>query len=144
MFFPVSGLLIFCMFTCNRNVFEGLKQKLCFLCCNSEQTSHYNLRSENDPNSWRWNSNERSLSTIGRAKETYTRNIVGSNPDIESDKGDSSTLGTSKSIQSFPATNHHSPIPSRYGSRSKTMYTLSKTQASDTALNINSFNGRYY
>ena len=120
------------MFTCNRNVFESLKQKLCSSRYYVEQKSHYNLGSDNDPNSWRWNTNERSLSTISNPVQT-------NDTDKEEDG-----ITPSKPTRSFPPTNPHSLIPSRYGSRSKTMYTLSKTQASDTALNINSFNGRYY
>lgn len=119
------GLLIFCMFTCNRNVFESLKQKLCSSRYHVDQKSHYNFDAK-DPNSWRWRNNDRS-------EESDTSDKVQDGTDLDSSKGTYS-----------PTTNPHSLIPSRYGSRSKTMYTLSKTQASDTALNINSFNGRYY
>ena len=129
------GLLIFCMFTCNKNVFDSLKQKLCSSRYHVNQKSHYNFDAENDPNSWRWSSNERSLSSsVGSPSQTS-----------ENDNKDVEDLSTTQKRNLPPASsNPQSLIPSRYGSRSKTMYTLSKTQASDTALNINSFNGRYY
>ena len=120
------GLLIFCMFTCNQNVFESLKQKLCSSRYHVDQKSHYDLDAK-DPNSWRWRNNDRS------------EDISETSDKIQ----DGADHGSTKRNYS-PSTNPHSLIPSRYGSRSKTMYTLSKTQASDTALNINSFNGRYY
>ena len=114
------------MFTCNRNVFESLKQKLCSSRYHVDQKSHYDFDAK-DPNSWRWSSNDRSEASEPEEKVQ--------------DENDHS----SSAKRSYPPnTNPHSLIPSRYGSRSKTMYTLSKTQASDTALNINSFNGRYY
>ena len=120
------------MFTCNRNVFENLKQKLCSSRYYIDQKSHNNFGTENEPHSWRWNSRERSFSTSGNSGQPSEIDKAGE------------PVTSSKPTGSFPPTNPHSQIPSRYGSRSKTMYTLSKTQASDTALNINSFNGRYY
>ena len=128
--FPVLGLLIFCMFTCNRNVFDSLKQKLCSSRYYVGQKSQYNFDAENDPNSWRWGTNDRSVSSISNVSQTTEKDRDGE--DLSAPK------------RNYPPTNTHTLIPSRYGSRSKTMYTLSKTQASDTALNINSFNGRYY
>jgi hypothetical protein len=128
------------MFTCNRNVFDSLKQKLCSSRYYAGQKSHYNFDAENDPNSWRISTNERSVSSIGNPNGTIGSIGNPSQPnekEIEEDNSDPSK-------RSYPPTNPHTLIPSRYGSRSKTMYTLSKTQASDTALNINSFNGRYY
>ena len=119
------------MFTCNRNVFDSLKQKLCSSRYYDGQKSHYNFDAENDPNSWRFSTNERNVSSIGNPSQPIEKET------IEEDNSDPSKTN-------YPPTNPHTLIPSRYGSRSKTMYTLSKTQASDTALNINSFNGRYY
>ena len=141
------------MFTCNRTVFGGLKQKLS--CCSGNKNSHH----FNDPNAWRFNSNDRSVSALGGGGEThgggYTRyNSRGATDKVGVDEDEIGVTSTTSSMtkQKFPphhnqiTTNPHNAqqIPSRYGSRSKTMYTLSKTQASDTALNINSFNGRYY
>ena len=112
------------MFTCNRNVFESLKQKLFSSRYQVDQKSHYNFEAK-DPNSWRLSND--------RPETSEAIDKVEDEPDLSSSKRNYP-----------PTTNPHSLIPSRYGSRSKTMYTLSKTQASDTALNINSFNGRYY
>ena len=122
------------MFTCNRNVFDSLKQKLCSSRYNLGQKSQYNFDAENDPNSWRWSTNERSTSSsVGSPPSQGTENEIKTEDDSNTPK-----------LNFPPPSNPHTLIPSRYGTRSKTMYTLSKTQASDTALNINSFNGRYY
>ena len=118
------------MFTCNRNVFDSLKQKLCSSRYYAGQKTNYNFNAEDDPNSWRFSTNERNVSSIETLSKTTEK---------DADEEDNNP-----SKRSYPPTNPHNLIPSRYGSRSKTMYTLSKTQASDTALNINSFNGRYY
>jgi len=113
----LQGLFIFVAFTCNKKVITGVKETL------TGSRTH----SLSDGRGAHWMLSRDSSLTNGTKKShldlspTPTVNLVSAGPS-----------GT------VPAES----VPSRYGPRSKTMYTVSKQQVS--GVTQNSFNGRYY
>lgn len=119
----LQGLFIFVAFTCTRKVIDGLRNSL----CNGNTTRlerPAGLNAANNANTWKFSSKDGNSSVV-------SNNTKRSHLDLSSPT--STTSSNSVPVES---------IPSRYGPRSKTMYTVSKQQVS--GVTQNSFNGRYY
>jgi len=121
----LQGLFIFVAFTCNKKVITGVRETL------TGSRTH----SLTDGRGAHWRLSRDSSLTNATKKShldlspTPTVNLVSAGPNLVS----SGPTGTSLPAES---------VPSRYGPRSKTMYTVSKQQVS--GVTQNSFNGRYY
>ena len=115
-FNTLQGLFIFVAFTCTRKVFDSLRD-----CCRSQDPSHRST--------WRLSKESGSMVQTVSTKKSQ----VDMSPTLVKDSG---------SVASGSTENSPTLVPSRYGSRSKTMYTVSKQQVS--GVTQNSFNGRYY
>ena len=109
----LQGLVIFLAFTCTRKVWVGVKETLCGR--DFDQSEH---RSHN-----KW-SRDVTGDMTGSTKQSH----LDLSPGSLSPNQDPNSPGTI--------------IPSRYGPRSTTMYTVSKQQVS--GLTQHSFDGRYY
>lgn len=118
-FNTLQGLFIFVAFTCTRKVFDSLRD-----CCRSQDPSH--------------------RSTWRLSKESSCMVQTVSTKKSQVDMSPTSVKASDSGSAADCSDNNSSPtlVPSRYGSRSKTMYTVSKQQVS--GVTQNSFNGRYY
>lgn len=138
----LQGLFIFVAFTCTKKVIASLKERLAGCCGKNGVTftdgsgdhahgsrAGGHSRTPNDI-SWKW------------SKDNTASTSAGSISGKRSDIGIVDSENTIERESSIPDTPDPA-IPSRYGSRSKTMYTVSKYQANCSSYQ-NSFDGRYY
>jgi len=117
----LQGLFIFVAFTCNKKVINGVKETLC-----GGRRSHSIGDGTGGRNGqWRFSKDSSSNGT----KKSH----------LDLSPGTSVNLVAAGPTETVPAES----VPSRYGPRSKTMYTVSKQQVSG-GVTQNSFNGRYY
>ena len=139
-FNTLQGLVIFLAFTCTRKVWVGVKGTLCGLHSqdlggNTSQNRGQGSSSRNSSHNNKWARDISAVSSQGTKK---------SHLDLS---GPGSIASSQESPGGVPGGGVPSPsaainIPSRYGPRSTTMYTVSKQQA--TSLTQHSFDGRYY
>ena len=146
----LQGLVIFLAFTCTRKVWVGVKGTLCGLHNShdlggnntSQNGGHAGSSSSSGRNSHHNNKWARDISAVSASQGTKKSHL-----DLSSPGGSIGSSSQDVSPGGVPGGAHPSPsaainIPSRYGPRSTTMYTVSKQQA--TSLTQHSFDGRYY
>lgn len=129
----LQGLFIFVAFTCTKKVIASLKERYATWTSasvtfsdssNSSRPIHSRL--QNDV-SWKWSKDNTASTSAG---STGKRSEIGL-AESDNEKGGSAPNSPD------------STVPSRYGSRSKTMYTVSKYQANCSSYQ-KSFDGRYF
>lgn len=140
----LQGLFIFVAFTCSKKVVNGVRES-CFSRRRESRSLPNNVVMGTagvggrirglDEDKWKFSTSSTSTSRNATKKSHLDSSSLGS----------SGTLPTPSVIESAGVGSGQPPvdsIPSRYGPRSKTMYTVSKQQVS--GVTQNSFNGRYY
>ena len=135
----LQGLVIFLAFTCTRKVWVGVKGTLCGLHSQdlggntSQNGGHGSSSSSRNSHNNKW---ARDISAASQGtKKSHLDLSPGSIASQESPGGVPGGGGVPSPASAIN-------IPSRYGPRSTTMYTVSKQQA--TSLTQHSFDGRYY
>ena len=140
----LQGLFIFVAFTCNRRVVNGVRESL----RNSslEQPQRHKISEAGGAARNLGDEAVAGLHTSQRPwKFSSTADSSMSSSTLSSTKKSQLDLTSAPVVSSSAAGSNMMPnetIPSRYGPRSKTMYTVSKQQVS--GVTQNSFNGRYY
>lgn len=118
----LQGLFIFVAFTCTKKVLASLRDRWMTTTVSfTDSSSSKPARLQNNDISWKW-SKDNTASTSAGSGSSLGRSVKGEDqgkPGLDED------------------------VPSRYGSRSKTMYTVSKHQANCSSYQ-KSFDGRYF
>ena len=115
----LQGLFIFIAFTCTKKVLSSLRVRLTTTTVSFTDSSSKPARLHNNEVFWKW------------SKDNNTASTSAGSPNSTMAGNGSEKFGLDPEV------------PSRYGSRSKTMYTVSRYQA-NCATNQKSFDGRYF
>ena len=131
----LQGLFIFVAFTCTKKVRDGVKSALCGQ-NNNRRHADLDDRHFGAGGTWKFSSSKDGTSSSNATKKSH---LDLSNPSNVTNSSMTSSMTSSPPTSAPPV---DAAIPSRYGPRSKTMYTVSKQHVS--GVTQNSFNGRYY